>query len=704
MSDSPIYSDFWLEKERYSDYIDPNTENTDEVFAVDLIKLASVRRIVSNYVDILTGESIPVYFKAVGDSFNVGGKEIYITTAIHRKKDFDKAVGLALHEAAHTLKTNFDLVKTIWSNVPKPIWDFCDKNNIRRLTMERFIKSIFNIIEDWYIDDWVISRMPGYIGYYEASYNDIYNSPVVDQLMIGNEYKYPSLASYEFRIINFTNPLTDLSALSGLEEIARLVDITNISRLKKTRDRIKISYEVIYLVLKNIELAQKMLDDGGQTNTPKKGNRIDVDSFFKSEKDDKTPSKSDSEKTIEEVADKLGNRPTKEDKENESMTTRVSNSADKELPKEVKKAIEKQFQYVHGNVEKKELNPQQKTMLDLIEKHGITLVYVPVSIDDGNDQVFKVGCIVVKKFTKELIEAGAEMCPLIYRYKDENGDIQPRKETAEAVSKGILLGNKLGRKLMIRREENCDKTIRKKHGKINRRLLFSAGHDADDLFEIIKISRYNKGTLHITVDASTSMTGKKWDETMTMCVAICKATSMVDNIHVTVSFRATKNAKGVEMPYIMLAYDSNKDKISKIKSLFKYLHPCGATPEGLAFGAIMDLFTNITPDEEDRYFLNISDGEPYFRVTSPVTGTSLIYADGNGVEHTRSQVNKIRKQGVNVLSYYVQDEDNQFSSWLGDGHNTKQNFQSMYGKDAKYIKTDSVVDLANTINELFLNR
>src|SRR5271157_2117556 len=103
MSDNPIYSDFWLEQERYSEYIDPTADNPDSAFSIDLIQLASVRRVLSNYVDILTGTSVPVYFKAQGDSYNVGGKEIYISTEIRKRKDFDQAVGLALHEAAHTL-------------------------------------------------------------------------------------------------------------------------------------------------------------------------------------------------------------------------------------------------------------------------------------------------------------------------------------------------------------------------------------------------------------------------------------------------------------------------------------------------------------------------------------------------------------------------------------------------------------------------
>ena len=95
MSDNPIYSDFWLEQETYSNYIDTSSENPDGAFSIDLIQLASVRRIISNYVDILTGITIPVYFKSVGESYNIGGKEIYITTAIKRRKDFDQAVNLS---------------------------------------------------------------------------------------------------------------------------------------------------------------------------------------------------------------------------------------------------------------------------------------------------------------------------------------------------------------------------------------------------------------------------------------------------------------------------------------------------------------------------------------------------------------------------------------------------------------------------------
>ena len=707
-NENPIYSDFWLEKEKYSDYIDSSSDNPDAAFSIDLIQLASVRRIISNYVDILTGTSVPVYFKAVGDSYNVGGKEIYITTAIKRRKDFDQAVGLALHEAAHTLLTDFDIAKKIPFNAPKGFWAFGRKNNIRKQTLERFLKTMFNIVEDWYIDGWVLSRVPGYVGYYESSYNVCFNTPEIDQLLLTNEYRQPSLRSYEFRIINFTNPLTDLQALPGLEDIVKEIGFSTILRLENTKDRIKLSYNIVDIVLKNLQDFHDKFNPQGQPQVGqgKSSKRINVNDFFggppqkgQGDKSDDSKKSSDADQTIQDVADTLGNRPKQENDENKAMATQVSKSPDKELPKEITKSVEQQMQYVHGNAEKQELNPLQKNMLDLIEKHGIVLVYVPVAME-GNETALRVGCIVVKKLTMDLIVAGQSVFPMANFWKDERGDVRPDKGMEEAVKKGIALGNKLGRRLLIRREIKRTKQIRRKSGTINRRLLWSLGVDAEDVFERIKLHKWSKGSLHITVDASTSMVGDKWDRTMTMCVAICKATSMVDNIHVTVSFRATKNASGVEMPYIVQAYDSKKDKFSKVKSLFRFLRPCGCTPEGLAFGAIMNLFTDAVPDEKDRYFLNISDGEPYFMMKSPLTGHSFHYGDGNGVEHTKNQVNKIRRQGIHVLSYYVQDSD--YIS--GNGHDTKHNFQIMYGKDARFIKSDSVVDLAKTINDLFLKR
>jgi len=217
------------------------------------------------------------------------------------------------------------------------------------------------------------------------------------------------------------------------------------------------------------------------------------------------------------------------------------------------------------------------------------------------------------------------------------------------------------------------------------------------------------------------MAGTKWERTMIAVVAICKAASMIDNIHVTVSFRATQASMSTTLPYVVLAYDSKKDKFSKVRNLFPYLQPNGCTPEGLAFGAIMNLFENITPDEEDRFFLNLSDGEPYYFLSVPQSGLSISYRDDVGATHTKSQVDKIRRQGVQILSYFIEDDYNRCKQnpeeMTEDEKNLEEarqkaldesplrhNFRKMYGKNAKFIDVESIVELAKTINGLFLSK
>ena len=206
------------------------------------------------------------------------------------------------------------------------------------------------------------------------------------------------------------------------------------------------------------------------------------------------------------------------------------------------------------------------------------------------------------------------------------------------------------------------------------------------------------------------MNGEKWYKTMTSVVAICKAASMIDNIHITVSFRATQVSGNTQLPYIILAYDSKVDKFSKIRTLFPYLIPNGYTPEGLAFSAIMNLFEGITPDEEDRFFLNLSDGEPCFVLNSPETGVTVQYMNEVGVSHTKSQVDKIRRFGVQILSYFIEnsfktkrtpEEEANYQKQL-ESSPLRKDFRRMYGSSSKFIDVNSIVDLATTINGLFL--
>lgn len=731
---SPASVDFWMDSDKYANLLDMSNPSS---FSMDMIRLSSVRRAVANFVRILTRKNIPVYFNNEDANVNFGGKIIYLSANITNKREFDGAVGLALHEGAHTLKSDFDALKVAYANIPTDILTLADSKGIRRKSLEAFMRGIINVVEDRYIDTYIFNNAPGYRGYYAAMYEQVWNSPEVDMYLADPDlFRYPSLKSYDFRITNFTNPNTDLLALPRLDEIAKVMDISNILRLKRTTDRIKVGFDIVKIVL-------ECLDD--PSYQPKKkssqASTINPDDFFPTddtEENEGAPQKSNNDvfgnvpptdegnekeskqsgeseaqskdvgtQAIEEITDVLTDKSKTPvaPKENTPIVDQISD--DTQLPKDVAKQIEKviaaQKQFINGDIPKSELDAEQKEMLDLVEKHGIILVQIKVpELNPGNDTSMKLDCIVVQKMTKGLVFSGNEVFPLSQVEKVGDKIPTPPKYVSDAVEKGIRLGTKLGRKLQIRSEVNPVKVVRKRNGRINRRQLHEAAFDATDLFYKLNIEEFKDASIHITIDASSSMQGEKWSKTMTSLVAITKAASMIDNVHVTVSFRTTQKAGISLLPYIVLAYDSKVDKFSKVKSLFPFLEPNGMTPEGLAFSAIMSLFDNISPDEEQRYLVNISDGQPCFHYRIKGTNQVINYLGEVGVTHTKAQIDRIRRNEVEILSYFV--DDGSVAMMKDHGYDLEHDFRKMYGKNAKFIDVESVSDLARTINDLLLNR
>jgi len=194
------------------------------------------------------------------------------------------------------------------------------------------------------------------------------------------------------------------------------------------------------------------------------------------------------------------------------------------------------------------------------------------------------------------------------------------------------------------------------------------------------------------------MRGDKWEKTMTSVVAICKAASMIDNLRVTVSFRATfstSRSHSGSNPYVVIGYDSAVDKIGKIKSLFPYLYPGGCTPEGLSFEAIINHLPQTSTDT-DYYFLNFSDGEPAMNYTT-ATGVAINYSQEPAALHTKKQVTKISQRGYSVLSYFIKS----------DGLNNPKAidmFKKMYGKNASFINPNNILQVAKTMNQMFLEK
>ena len=206
---------------------------------------------------------------------------------------------------------------------------------------------------------------------------------------------------------------------------------------------------------------------------------------------------------------------------------------------------------------------------------------------------------------------------------------------------------------------------------------------------------YSDAFLHISVDASGSMGGDKWTNTMTSVVAICKAASMIQNVDVAVSIRSTHDTGGRgrrngDKPLILIAYDSRVDKFSKVKNLFAHIRVAGTTPEGLCYEAIMEEIIPTTKDR-DSYFLNFSDGMPMF------SNDTISYYQSDAIKHTKKMVEEIKHRGIKVLSYFIGD-----SEWARDS--TINDFKRMYGKDAEFIDVTSVMAVSKTMNKKFLEK
>ncbi len=165
---------------------------------------------------------------------------------------------------------------------------------------------------------------------------------------------------------------------------------------------------------------------------------------------------------------------------------------------------------------------------------------------------------------------------------------------------------------------------------------------------------------------------------------------MINNLKVSVSIRAT--SRGNSLPYIAMVYDSTKDSFAKVRNMFPYLVANGSTPEGLCFEAIMDMLRD-KEENEDCYFVNFSDGEPCYSYSK--NGAYIHYSYQNGANHTRKQVNEIRKKGYTVLSYYIGTRNENAQS--------QPHFKTMYGQDARYIDVTNIVSVAKTLNDMFLS-
>lgn len=695
-----LASDFWMDE----DIMESSIQKGD-----DIMELSSYRRAVANFVRIVTGENIPVRYSTGQESYT-NGKEVTISAST-KLEDRDCMVGLALHEGSHCILTDFEFLRSLHyefgdensrhgvSVKTSKFYDNADRLE-RSITMAKHswewrhrLKDMINYVEDRRIDAFITATAPGYRPYYQALYDKYFNSKVIDKGLASADYRTEEWESYLFRILNLTNPKRDLKALQKLEHIWNTLDIANINRLKSTADAAEVAFDMLYAVYESIvEAENKQIAEGGQPK-PKEGEQPQGSNGSAPMSGDTERPESDDNPMDGQGGGEPESGDEDDDEDSDTGTASGPGSEDDGYDDEIddqnydqlsdsdrrklQKKIEEQRNMNNGSVKKKKMSKKSAEMINSIDDSDIQIQ--SVATDMGKFQV-----TVVRRFNKRLAETvdGG----LWYR--------TPDKRLQEYIDKGIQQGTVLGKKLKVRAEERSTRFNRLRSGKIDKRMIHTAGFNNESIFDRLETFTYKPGIIHISIDNSGSMGGKKFNQSMQTAAAIAKACSMIENMDCVISLRSTGYmAGGKDTAMIVIAYDSRRQGINEMRILLPYLHCTGATPEGLCFHAIMEEILK-SSSGKDSFFLNFSDGAPYYSDYS--NNRSIAYSGESAYRHTRQQVNKMIGEGINVISYYISDykRDADYYECVA--------MRTMYGRDAQFINVEDINAVAKTINTKFL--
>ena len=636
------YSDFWFDNRKTSILDDFLASDVDDDKPVkkgkDHVALAGHKRAIGNFVRIVSGQNIPVKFASRGDSYT-DGKQVTIGSTIN-ENNFDYVVGLALHEGSHIAYSDFNAFADVRQMDKIRGFDL----DVKRMD---FFRGMINYIEDRRVDTLVFKSSPGYKGYYHSLYNKYFNSKKVAKGLGSKMFREIDFESYMFRIINFTNEGTDFGSLPRLADIYRLINMSNILRLKSTDDTIELAKSVCEIVF---GLVGKVKGNGeGDNENSENGENKDSEGSSDGNSDGTEIDTGGAEMNPE------GGSPSDAD----------GNELSPQQQKQIQNMFDKQKDFLDGQTQKTKLNKKDGQIVDDLSNSNTELVEV------GDGRIGKVETVVIPSLTTELINSGAFpgfFRGLEDRYYDGQYNWHGGAKMLDAISDGFRLGAVLGKKLKVRGEEKDLIFTRQNTGKINKRLISELGFGNDNVFSQIKKEKYNKANLHISIDGSGSMAGGKFEKAIKSAVAMCKAADMAGNIHVVVDVRYTNNDK----PVVLIVYNSRKDKLTKIKALWKALRPSGVTPESLCYEAIMKKFS---PD---------------------VGRNEVYYAGDRAVDHGRRMIRVMKNNGIKIMSYFV-----------SDGHvsdSDKNTFSKMYGKDASFIDCTNMMNVAKTMNDKFLSK
>lgn len=686
-------SSFWM-----------SDDDLDKTSGKDLLKLAGYKRAIGNFVRIVTGkDNIPVSYSSGHQSYT-DGKTVVLSAKLD-EKEFDSIVGLALHEGSHIALTDFNYTQVQLrpgSWVMDKICNYYESRGIKVLSpigADRTVydiianlKDIVNVIEDRRIDKYIYDAAPGYRGYYLAMYDKYFNAKEIDQALQSGVKNQQTWEDYMFHIINFANPNRKLSTLPGLQEIWDMIDIRNISRLKDTVQVFALASDVY---IKIADLVDEPVAQAPNAQQPQnaqagegEGEGQDGQGSEEMSEGGNTPmqgedGEDDPNLDSAGAASGAGSQADAKSSNQSQMTDRQKAALDK--------AIQKQKDFLRGNIKKSKMGRSDAEKINALESSDITLKTVGEKYMNIGSKEGKMTCVVVRGFTDAIVSS--DICGSHIGDADSYHRNITRWGQRDYIAEGITLGTLLGKKLKTRDENRSLKTTRMETGRIDRRLIAELGFQNERVFSQTLHSTTTPSLIHISVDASGSMGGNSWNNSMKTAVAIAKAASMIQSLDVVISLRGTTTMGQSHRPLMWVVYDSRKDSFNVIKNKFCMLHAGGSTPEGLCYEAVLEDILK-SANGRDAYLINLCDGDPGF------SGSEGHYSGERALEHTRVQVDKMRKAGIAVIGYFISEVSKERAENCGSW----RNFRKMYGVDSEHIDTNSLNQLAKSLNDKFIKK
>lgn len=584
MAKANFYSSFWLSSDQFLKY--------DQI-----LKLSIIQKTISNFVNIITNKNIEcVFLENTSNTKNAKNKnekhgystaeKILISADVN---NIDLIIGLALHEATHITKSDFNYKNKLSDEIINFKISLTFEN---RAKFDNLFHLLVNFIEDLRCDSFQLKESPGYIGYYKALYQSAFISDEIAIQLKTSETKSEHIKNYIFRILNLFHKDFDIESLMGLKNIFNIIQVENIDRLQSTNNSVELAWNVFNELTKFCDVFAFDFDE----------NDLDI-------------------------------------------------------------ILKKQIKFILHQFEKRKINSSTKQKIDNLLESNIKFISCNTKIGKIQTAVFE-----DLNFNK------------ISLYK------QLQEKNIKAISKGEILGDKLKNKLQLRNEIKELIFNRKSSGRLDKKNLYSLQFN-DKIFYNKKIEQQESAYIHISIDASGSMNAY-WNKLITILISLIKSFKEFRNIKTVISFRNTFSYNNKETPVVYIVYDSEKSKFELFKHFLKFFSPFGQTPDGICFSSILNRIKNESQNKKS-YFVNISDGLPYFHEEK----SGILYCNEIAYDHTRLEINKMKKANIEVLSFYIGEKSAEIENA----------FKKIYGQNSIFIQNfENINKIVNIINSLFI--